>query len=141
MSLTKTLKRFDVYRKLEDEEYARVQTTSGGLLSLGCLLFSITLFINEFVTWRKPEVKHELSVDQSLFDTFDINFDIIIPHIQCRYLQLKVFDKSGMQQQVLSNTLHFHDLDENGTTLRARPLFGLLFSSSIILWCSKRKSN
>ncbi|KAH7829431.1 putative endoplasmic reticulum vesicle transporter [Monocercomonoides exilis] len=130
MSVAKYLKKFDIYRKVENEELTRVQTTSGAILSLSCLVICIILVIGEFLHFRKIDVKNELSVDKSLEETFDIFFDFTLPNIQCRYLTLEVQDKSGVQQTNIKDNIWKHEIDRFGNNPGRKALIDGTYDSS-----------
>jgi hypothetical protein len=89
------------------------------------------LLISEFIHWRTIETKHDLSIDKSLEETFDIEFDVTFPHMQCRCffffflafhvlssacpdLTVEVKDKSGIQQADIRNNVYRHELAPSG---------------------------
>lgn len=110
-------KQFDLYRKIEDEDLKRVQTTGGAFISIICVVACFFLFLCELFLFLKVDIKNDLSVDHSLGTKMDISFDIVIPRMQCRYLSVAILDKSGVQQFNVQKNIHKHDVDKNGTIL------------------------
>ncbi|KAL0220243.1 hypothetical protein RCL1_000098 [Eukaryota sp. TZLM3-RCL] len=90
------LRHFDNFNKVDDDFV--VKTKSGGLLSILVYVFIAYLVISETVSFIKPEVAHQLTVDNSvsqLEDNAILTFNITFHRLPCALLTLDVLDASG----------------------------------------------
>jgi hypothetical protein len=111
------IKRLDIYQKLNDDEMKRVKTVEGGILSASCLVICVVLFVTELYRFMKLDVEHIVIVDSFFQDKLDINFELVIPKMQCRYISLRVLDKTGSQQDNIFTNIRRHDLDTEGNII------------------------
>ncbi|KAH3660110.1 hypothetical protein OGAPHI_007315 [Ogataea philodendri] len=94
--------RFDAFSKTVDD--ARIKTTSGGILTLVCILTTLLLLINEYADYSRIVVRPELVVDRDRQKKLEINLDISFQNIPCDLLTLDIMDQSGdLQLDLLSS--------------------------------------
>ncbi|TRY61194.1 hypothetical protein TCAL_01482 [Tigriopus californicus] len=115
--LWSSFKRLDAYPKtLED---FRIQTFSGGTITVLAALLMAGLFASEIIEFQRPEVREEIFVDTSrgLDKKLKINFDVIIHHVSCSYLSLDAMDVSGEQHIGIQHHVFKRRLDLDGKPL------------------------
>jgi hypothetical protein len=96
-------------------EDAKIKTTSGGFITLGCLLTLITLIFSEWSQFNEVEIKPELVVDRDRSLKLDINLDITFPDLPCEIMSMDIMDISGdIQLDVASYGFTKIRLNENG---------------------------
>ena len=111
-SFWSSVKRFDAYPKtLED---FRIQTPSGGAITLISAVIMCLLFASEIGDFLQPKVKEELFVDTSRGDKLKINFDVVIHSVSCDYLTLDAMDVSGEQHTAVTHNVYKRRLDLQG---------------------------
>jgi len=99
---------------LEPTSKNRVQTKSGGIVSILALLFMSILFVTEVSLYLTTEISPQLSVDQSLGGKIDIHLDITFPSLPCVLISVNAIDKSGEHQLDLHHDLFTLRLNRDG---------------------------
>lgn len=99
-------------------EDSKVKTTSGGIITIVCLLTVFTLLMNEWSLYRTITTRPELVVDRDRSEKLDINLDISFPHMPCDLLSLDIMDISGdLQADVLKSGFKKYRLSPSGEQL------------------------
>lgn len=108
-----SLFRFDAFAKTLDD--ARVKTTSGGILTLICMVTIFILLVNEYRDYRTIITRPELVVDRDHDKKLGLNLDITFPHMPCDLLTLDLMDITGdVQADILEGTFVKTRLDQSG---------------------------
>ncbi|KAG7842221.1 hypothetical protein KL942_000959 [Ogataea angusta] len=108
--------RFDAFSKTVDD--ARVKTTSGGILTLVCILTTLLLLVNEYTDYSRIVTRPELVVDRDRNKKLEINLDISFQNMPCDLLTLDIMDQSGdMQLDLLSSGFSKIRLDREGNEI------------------------
>lgn len=76
-------------------EDAKIKTTSGGIITLVCVLVVLMLIRNEYTDYTTLVTKPELVVDRDINKKLDINLDITFPNLPCDVLTMDILDISG----------------------------------------------
>lgn len=84
--LTDKIRPFDAFSKTLDE--IRIQTFSGGIVTIVCTTIMILLFISEFHHYQTLKVTETLYVDVSRSGKLRINLDITFFRISCGFLNV-----------------------------------------------------
>ncbi|ODQ59326.1 hypothetical protein WICANDRAFT_33356 [Wickerhamomyces anomalus NRRL Y-366-8] len=79
-------------------EDAKIKTTSGGLITVTCILTLITLIIGEWRQFNEISIYPELVVDRDHNLKLDINLDVTFPDLPCDLMSLDIMDVSGELQ-------------------------------------------
>jgi len=110
------IKSLDAFPKtLED---VRVQTATGGLVSLLAWCVIAVLVVYEVSSFLTPERHVELKVDVSRGEVMRVNLDIDFPGINCEVLGVDALDATGNVQLEIQNNLYKTKLDSSGKPLR-----------------------
>lgn len=96
MSTRNKLISLDAFAKTVED--ARIKTTSGGLITLVCVLIALVLIRNEYADYTSIITVPELVVDKDVNKQMDINIDILFPNIPCGLFTLDLLDESGDAQ-------------------------------------------
>ncbi|KAG7700104.1 hypothetical protein KL930_000791 [Ogataea haglerorum] len=108
--------RFDAFSKTVDD--ARIKTTSGGILTLVCILTTLLLLVNEYADYSRVVTRPELVVDRDRNKKLEINLDISFQNMPCDLLTLDIMDQSGdMQLDLLSSGFSKIRLDRQGNEI------------------------
>ncbi|KAJ3451369.1 endoplasmic reticulum-golgi intermediate compartment protein [Anaeramoeba flamelloides] len=108
----KTLVKFDAYPKTEKQN--RIQTVSGGAMTLISILLIMILFFNELNLYLSKHYQQNLKVDLSRGGGVSINIDLTLPRASCDSIHIDVLDVSGEHQLGLEKNLQLKTLDPNG---------------------------
>ncbi|CCH42207.1 Endoplasmic reticulum-Golgi intermediate compartment protein 3 [Wickerhamomyces ciferrii] len=92
---------FDAFSKTVED--ARVKTTSGGLITVTCILTLFSLIINEWRQFNEITIDPELVVDRDRNLKLDINLDVTFPDLPCDIMSLDIMDVSGDLQLDVTN--------------------------------------
>ncbi|KAK6458788.1 endoplasmic reticulum vesicle transporter-domain-containing protein [Scheffersomyces xylosifermentans] len=76
-------------------EDARIRTTSGGIITLICVLIVLVLIRNEYNDYTTIISRPELVVDRDINKPLDINLDISFWNMPCDILSLDIMDETG----------------------------------------------
>jgi len=76
-------------------EDARIRTTSGGVITMICVVIVLMLIRNEYYDYTSIVTRPELVVDRDINKQLDINLDISFPNIPCDMLSLDILDQTG----------------------------------------------
>ena len=72
------VKRFDIYRKIPKD--LTQPTTTGAVISVGCVTFICLLLISELIAFISPDVRSELHVDNANpTDRISVRLNISLP--------------------------------------------------------------
>lgn len=84
---------FDVFSKTLDER--KIKTSTGGLITIGCLITTLILLYNEYVQYNTIILRPELVINRDIKDNLKINLDISFPEMPCDLISLDVLDLTG----------------------------------------------
>lgn len=84
---------FDAFSKTVED--AKIRTSSGGLITVGCFFLIIILIINDWRELNTVYLQPEISVDRDRAKKLDVNLDITFPHMPCDVITLDIMDSSG----------------------------------------------
>ncbi|CAN3370236.1 ER-derived vesicles protein Erv46p [Diutina catenulata] len=76
-------------------EDARIRTTSGGVITLICVVFVLVLIGNEYSEYTTVIARPDLVVDRDINKDMQINMDISFPNMPCDLLSLDLTDQTG----------------------------------------------
>lgn len=76
-------------------EDAKIKTTTGGFITLGCIITLFTLVFSEWRQFNLVEIRPQLVVDRDRASKLDINLDITFPNLPCDLVTLDIMDISG----------------------------------------------
>ncbi|KAA8492776.1 Endoplasmic reticulum-Golgi intermediate compartment protein 3 [Porphyridium purpureum] len=110
--MRKRVQMMDAFPKTMDD--FKVQTASGGVVSLVSLSVIVVLVISELLTFLTPERRVELSVDVSRGEKLRVYVDIDFPRVNCEVLGIDALDATGNVQLEISNNLRKHKLLDRG---------------------------
>lgn len=96
-------------------EDARVKTTSGGTITLICIIVVLFLIRNEYHDYTLIITRPELVVDRDINKKLDINLDISFPNIPCAMLNVDILDAAGdLKIDILKNEFQKYRILPNG---------------------------
>lgn len=93
MSSRPKLLSFDAFAKTVED--ARIKTTSGGIITLICILITLVLIRNEYVDYTTIITRPELVVDRDINKQLDINLDISFINLPCDLISIDLLDVTG----------------------------------------------
>jgi len=106
------LKKFDVYAKVHDDY--RIQTKSGGAISLASIIAMTLLFLTELNGYLTVEVVDHIIVDTTLNQKLPIGMNVTFPHLRCDEISVDTVDSMGENQVDLHGGMHKINLDARG---------------------------
>ncbi|ANZ75264.1 BA75_02348T0 [Komagataella pastoris] len=83
----------DAFAKTADD--VKVKTTSGGVITLICLIVTLILVTNEYFDYQTVVIRPELVVDRDHAKKLDISLNVTFHHIPCELLTMDVMDITG----------------------------------------------
>lgn len=101
MSKRTGLLRLDAFAKTVED--AKVRTSSGGAITIVCLVTLLSLIWSEWNTYNEVVHRPELVVDRDRQLKLDLNLDITFPKLPCDMLSLDIMDVSGEYQLGIQN--------------------------------------
>jgi hypothetical protein len=113
------LKKFDVYRKVHDDY--RIQTRSGGALSLFSIIAMTLMFLTELNSYLTVEVVDHIIVDTTLNQKLPIGMNITFPHLRCDEISVDTVDSMGENQVDVHGAMHKVNLDIRGYHVERTP--------------------
>ena len=118
MSFVSHFKRFDAYPKTLDD--FRIQTCSGGAITVFSGLLMLILFASEIRDYLSPQVNEELLVDTTRGEDnkLRINFDLVVHSISCGYISLDAMDVSGEQHIGIEHNIYKRRMDLEGKPIQ-----------------------
>ncbi|GMG21369.1 unnamed protein product [Ambrosiozyma monospora] len=117
-----SLFKFDAFGKSIDD--SKIKTTSGGILTIVCLISTFLLLINEYKDYTKVVTRPELVVDRDYDKKLDINLDVSFPNIPCDLLSMDIMDLTGdVQIGLLEAGFTKIRLDSNGNEVGSGETF------------------
>ncbi|EMG46335.1 hypothetical protein G210_3426, partial [Candida maltosa Xu316] len=96
MSSRPKLLSLDAFAKTVED--ARIKTTSGGIITLICILITLILIRNEYLDYTTIITRPELVVDRDINKQLDINLDISFINLPCDMISVDLLDVTGDQQ-------------------------------------------
>lgn len=103
---------FDLYQKVRDEE--KVQSTSGGTVSLIAVIVCLILLAAELYSYLVPSQREHVAVDPVMEDRLRINFDITFHALPCAEANIDAMDVAGEQQNGLEHNIMKMRLSPSG---------------------------
>lgn len=119
MDLSK-LKKFDVYQKVHDDY--RIQTKSGGLISLASIMAMTLMFLTELNSYLTVEVVDHIIVDTTLNQKLPIGLNITFPHLRCDEISIDTVDSMGENQVDIHGGMQKINLDARGFVSAGDPV-------------------
>jgi endoplasmic reticulum-Golgi intermediate compartment protein 3 len=110
-----TLESFDLYTKVVQED--KVQTSSGGSVSLFTFVVCVILVLSELVRYFTPIIQEHMVVDPVIEDRLQINFDITFPSLECSKVNLDAMDVAGEQQNGVDHDILKTRLSPSGKAI------------------------
>ncbi|KAK2957472.1 putative Endoplasmic reticulum-Golgi intermediate compartment protein 3 [Blattamonas nauphoetae] len=110
MSFRNTIQKLDQFQKQENEGERRVQTNAGAIISLVTLLLCFILTAIMFFVWLRPSSHNTLVVDTNNEKDLLINFDIVFPDVECRFIAVGFYDKTQVKMPNTRRNIHKHPL-------------------------------
>jgi len=107
--------RFDIFQRPKNEN--RIQTPTGGFISVVALCIIIILVISEFSIYLEAPPIPELYVDTSTGEKFQMNLDILFHHLPCGFLSVNALDKTGNHQLDIHHDLYTTRIDKYGSPI------------------------
>lgn len=89
----KSLLSFDAFNKTDEE--VRVRTSTGGFITVCCILTGILLLQKEWVSFYEITDKPKLVVDRDRHLKLELNLDVTFPSLSCDLVGLDLVDNSG----------------------------------------------
>eukprot|EP00096_Caligus_rogercresseyi_P007870 TRINITY_DN25_c0_g3_i1.p1 TRINITY_DN25_c0_g3~~TRINITY_DN25_c0_g3_i1.p1 ORF type:complete len:386 (+),score=113.04 TRINITY_DN25_c0_g3_i1:87-1244(+) len=112
---SEALRRLDAYPKtLED---FRIQTLSGGAITLLSGVLMVFLFASEIREYLTPRVQEELFVDTSKGGKLKINLDVVFNSVSCDFLVLDAMDVSGESHVDIVHNIYKRRLSLEGSPM------------------------
>ena len=106
----------DVFSKTEED--VRVRTSTGGIITIGCILTTLLLLYREWTQLTEIVTRPQLYVDRDSDAKLSLNFDIMFPDVSCDILTLDIVDESGeLQLDILDSGFIKTRCDQNGKEL------------------------
>ncbi|CAD1783740.1 similar to Saccharomyces cerevisiae YAL042W ERV46 Protein localized to COPII-coated vesicles, forms a complex with Erv41p [Maudiozyma barnettii] len=106
----------DVFSKTEED--VRVRTSTGGIITIGCILTTLLLLYREWAQLTEIVTRPQLYVDRDSDAKLSLNFDIMFPDVSCDILTLDIVDESGeLQLDILDSGFIKTRCDQNGKEL------------------------
>jgi len=87
-----SVKAFDAFPKTKPSY--QTKTPSGGVWTVGLVIFSILLTVSELRRWWVGTTSHTFSVEKGVSHDLQINLDVVIP-MQCNDIHINIQDASG----------------------------------------------
>ncbi|CDK26859.1 unnamed protein product [Kuraishia capsulata CBS 1993] len=113
---SKQLLRFDLFSKTVED--SKIKTTSGGLITISCIVSVLLLLLNEFREYSKVVTLPELVIDRDSSSTMELHFDISFPNLPCDLITLDIMDISGdLQTDIMKSGFVQMRLDKEGEVL------------------------
>ncbi|EGW31971.1 uncharacterized protein SPAPADRAFT_50577 [Spathaspora passalidarum NRRL Y-27907] len=91
----------DAFAKTVDD--ARIRTTSGGIITLLCVLITLVLIRNEYIDYTTVITRPELVVDRDINKQLVINLDISFINLPCDMASIDLLDETGDMQLNIIN--------------------------------------
>eukprot|EP00871_Galdieria_phlegrea_P001304 jgi/Galph1/2174/GphlegSOOS_G859.1 len=114
--LLKPFKFLDAFPKTTED--FRVQTNTGGILSVVFFSVTILLFLSETRRYLKPETTTRLVVDLNRDENFEIHLDIVFHHLGCDALGLDAMDATGDSQlEIMNSRLLKYRIEKDGNSV------------------------
>lgn len=126
-SIPARLAQVDVFSKPK-EDYSRVQTPWGGVVSGVTLLIIILLLVSECFDYilGRSAYRTELSISENNLGHMIMNIDIDFPEIQCHKLRVDLADASGTLRRNITHSLHKIPLNkENAIAFHGQHFYDL----------------
>jgi len=109
------LKSVHFYRKVPTD--LTEATLSGGLLSLFSAVAMAYLLFSNFVAFLQVETLTSVRLDESTDKKIQINFNVTLFHLPCRFASVDIADVMGTHLQNVSTNLIKTRIDGNGAAM------------------------
>jgi endoplasmic reticulum-Golgi intermediate compartment protein 3 len=106
ISLSRQIRRFDVYPKLEDDY--RVKTSSGAALSVIMAIVILVLVTSETFHYWRPKAVDIIEVDGTVDERMMIDMKITFFELPCSKVNLVAMDVAGEHQIHADSNYHMH---------------------------------
>lgn len=113
-----SLKRFDVYSKVDDDYLQKSQT--GGTVTVVAAIIIGLLFIVELQEFFAVQVDDSVLVDTSWKKDLPISLNLTFPRMRCDMMTVQVLDRSGERETDVQGKLRQVSLDSRGGTVQER---------------------
>jgi len=90
-------------------------TLTGGAFTAVAYALLVLLLIAELGAFMRTTYQTNIVMDQNQESLMQINFDILMYDLPCKYLKLGVWDKFGEERINSSETFHYIPVDHTGT--------------------------
>ncbi|XP_055346178.1 endoplasmic reticulum-Golgi intermediate compartment protein 3-like [Paramacrobiotus metropolitanus] len=117
--LADKIRPLDAFSKTLDE--IRIQTFSGGIVTILCTVLMLLLFLSELNHYQTLKVTETLFVDVSRSGKLRINLDVTFYKISCGFLNVDVMDSSGERLSSIEKTITKHKTDMLGNLAQEEP--------------------
>lgn len=113
------LKSVHFYRKVPRD--LTEATLAGGTLSLMSTILMAYLFVTNFSSYLAVTPRTSIVLDPSTEKKLQINFNVTLHHLPCRFASLDIVDVMGTHMQNVSANIHKLRIDRDGQRLGSAP--------------------
>lgn len=110
--LARTLQGLDQFRQVS-RDLTR-GTLSGGVFTAVAYGLLVLLMIAELGAFMRVTYQTNIVMDQNQDELMQVNFDITLFDLPCKFLKLGIFDKYGEQKMNSTDTFHYIPIDRSG---------------------------
>merc|ERR1712137_1147280 len=89
-------------------------TLTGGMFTACAYALLLLLLIAELGAFMRTNYSTNVIMDQNSEALININFDIMLYDLPCKYLKLGVWDKFGSEQMNSTDQFHYIPVDHTG---------------------------
>lgn len=111
-SVARTLQNLDQFRVVS-RDLTR-GTLTGGIFTAVAYALLVLLLIAELGAFMRTNYQTNIVMDQNTEALMQINFDITLFDLPCKYLKLGVWDKFGEEQMNTTDAFHYIPIDHKG---------------------------
>jgi len=111
-SVARTLQSLDQFRVVS-RDLTR-GTLTGGVFTAVAYALLVLLLIAELGAFMRTTYQTNIVMDQNNEALMQINFDIMLFDLPCKYLKLGVWDKFGEERMNSTDTFHYIPVDRSG---------------------------
>jgi len=116
MSILKSLKSLDAYRKIESD--LTKGTLSGASLSIIGLILMVTLFSLELSDYLNTKITTDIQLDDFEDTWLQINFNVTVEHVPCPYLSIETENVLGTHKADITKNIRKHKIKTKGSVQR-----------------------
>mmetsp|Transcript_9656 Transcript_9656/g.17366 ORF Transcript_9656/g.17366 Transcript_9656/m.17366 type:complete len:469 (-) Transcript_9656:190-1596(-) len=110
--VTRMLVNFDQFRVVSRD--LTKGTFSGGAFTAIAYAALLLLFIAELGSFLRKNYQTNILMDQNNDELIQINFDILMYDLPCKYMKIGVWDKFGEEKMNSSDQFHYIPVDHKG---------------------------